>query len=95
MQVAEKGIQSAGYKIKEKGFLVEYFDVFKANSGLSNEDKQILAKEIKAEQDKKFGFIKINVHEISRVQLYNFGTKIDVGGGVPLFINVDTLYGQT
>ncbi|MDR1139077.1 MAG: NACHT domain-containing protein [Rickettsiales bacterium] len=95
MQVVEKGIQSAGYKIEEKGLLVEHFDVERANDLLSSEDKQILAKEIKterqllAEQDKKLGPIKINGQELSRVQLYDFGTKINVEGGVPLLINVD------
>ncbi|MGL9731584.1 MAG: hypothetical protein ACR5KX_02020 [Wolbachia sp.] len=47
MRVVEKGIQSAGYKIEEKGFLIEHFDVAKANSRLSNEDKQILQKKFK------------------------------------------------
>ncbi|WP_188153322.1 ankyrin repeat domain-containing protein [Wolbachia endosymbiont of Pentalonia nigronervosa] len=95
MQVIEKGIKSAGYEVGEKGLLVEHFDVFKANSQLSNEDQQILAKEIKterqllAEQDKEFGLIKINDREVSRVQLYDFGTKINVAGGVPLLINAD------
>ncbi|WCR58332.1 tetratricopeptide repeat protein [Wolbachia endosymbiont of Ctenocephalides felis wCfeJ] len=95
MKVVEKGIKSAGYEMSEKGFLVEHFDVAKANSQLSNEDKQILAKEIKterqllAEQDRKFGLIKINGQEISRVQLYDFGTKIRMEGGVPLLISAD------
>lgn len=95
MQVVEKGVKSAGYKAGEKGFLVEHFDVDKANSQLSNEDKQILAKEIKterqllAEQDKEFGFIKVNGQELSRVQLYDFGTKIHVEGGVPVLINAN------
>ncbi|GFY52261.1 uncharacterized protein TNIN_333011 [Trichonephila inaurata madagascariensis] len=44
MEVVEKGIQSVGYKVEEKSFLVEHFDVDIANSQLSNEDKQILAK---------------------------------------------------
>ncbi|XP_076288080.1 uncharacterized protein LOC143212793 isoform X3 [Lasioglossum baleicum] len=95
MKVVEKAVMFAGYKVGEKGFLVEHFDVDKANSQLSNEDKQILAKEIKterqllAEQDKELGFIKINGQELSRVQLYDFGTKINVEGGVPLLINAD------
>ncbi len=95
MDVVEKGIKSAGYKIEEKGLLVEHFDVTKANSKLSNEDKQILAKEIKterqllAEQDKELGLIKINGQELSRVQLYDFGTKIHVEGGVPVLINAN------
>ncbi len=92
-EVVEKAVKFAGYE--EKGFLVEHFDVDKANSKLSNEDKQILAKEIKterqllAEQDKKLGPIKINGQELSRVQLYDFGTKINVEGSVPLLINAD------
>nr|WP_284706098.1 tetratricopeptide repeat protein [Wolbachia pipientis] len=95
MKVVEKGIKSAGYKVEKEGLLVEYFDVEQANKLLSNEDKQILAKEIKterqllAEQDKKLGLIKVNGQEISRIQLYDFGTKIHVGGSVPLLINAD------
>ncbi|WCR58321.1 ankyrin repeat domain-containing protein [Wolbachia endosymbiont of Ctenocephalides felis wCfeJ] len=95
MQVVEKGIKSAGYEMGEKGLLVEHFDVARANSLLSDKDKQILAKEIKterqllAEQDKELGLIKFNGQEISRVQLYDFGTKINIGGGVPLLINAD------
>lgn len=95
MQVVEKGVKSAGYKVGEKGFLVEHFDVDKANSQLSNEDKKVLAKEIKterqllAEQDKELGLIKINGQEVSRVQLYDFGTKIHVEGSVPLLINAE------
>lgn len=91
-EVVKKAVEFAGYQIEEKGFLVEHFNDAKANSQLSNEDKQVLAKEIKterqllAEQDKKFGLIK---SMINRVQLYDFGTKIDVKGGVPLFINTD------
>ncbi|CAN2141066.1 ankyrin repeat domain-containing protein [Wolbachia pipientis] len=91
IEVVEKG---ASYEVEE-GLLVEYFDVDKANSLLSGEDKQILAKEIKtecqllAEQDKELGLIKINGQEISRVQLYNFGTKINVEGGLPLLISAD------
>ncbi|MGL9778991.1 MAG: ankyrin repeat domain-containing protein [Wolbachia sp.] len=79
MEVVEKAVKFAGYEVGEKGFLVEHFDVDKANSQLSNEDKQILAKEIKterqllAEQDKELGPIKSMVN---RVQLYDFGTKI-------------------
>ncbi|WP_254229453.1 ankyrin repeat domain-containing protein [Wolbachia pipientis] len=93
MQVVEKALEFAGYEAREKGFLIERFDVFKANKQLSNEDKHILVKEIKterqllAEQDKEFGLIKVNGQEISRVQLYNFGTKVSVEGSVPLLIN--------
>ncbi|MDR2548580.1 MAG: hypothetical protein LBC34_03775 [Rickettsiales bacterium] len=66
MDVVEKGMQSAGYKVEEKGFLVEHFDVAKANNLLPDEDKQVLTKEIKterqllAEQDKELGLIKVN-----------------------------------
>ncbi|QOD38396.1 ankyrin repeat domain-containing protein [Candidatus Wolbachia massiliensis] len=92
MEVVEKG---AGYKIEKKGLLVEHFDVEQANDLLSSEDKQTLAKEIKterqllAEQDKELGLIKINGQEISRVQLYDFGTKISVKGSMPILINAD------
>ncbi|WP_250296756.1 NACHT domain-containing protein [Wolbachia endosymbiont of Oedothorax gibbosus] len=92
MEVLNKAVKFAGYKVEEKGFLVEHFDVDKANSQLSNEDKKVLAKEIKterqllAEQDEKFGPIKSMVN---RVQLYDFGTKIHVEGSVPLLINAD------
>ncbi|WP_353274062.1 hypothetical protein [Wolbachia endosymbiont (group A) of Ennomos erosarius] len=95
MKIVEKAVKFAGYKIEEKGFLAEHFDVGKANNLLSSEDKQILAKEIKtehqllAEQDKELGLIKINGQELSRVQLYDFGTKINVEGSVPLLINAD------
>ncbi|MDM8335756.1 hypothetical protein [Wolbachia pipientis] len=81
--------------MEEKDFLVEHFDIAKVDSQLYNEDEQILAKEIKterqllAEQGKKFGLIKINGQEISRVQLYDFGTKINIGGGVLLLVNAD------
>lgn len=93
--VVEKGIKSAGYKVEEKGLLVEHFDVSKANNLLSSEDKQILAKEIKTErqlleeQDKELGLIKINGQGLSRVQLYDFGAKINVEGSIPVLINVD------
>ncbi|WP_341812160.1 hypothetical protein [Wolbachia endosymbiont (group A) of Conops quadrifasciatus] len=95
MEVLDKAVEFAGYKIKDKGFLIEHFDVNKANNLLSSQDKQILAKEIKterrllAEQDKKLGLIKINGQELSRVQLYDFGTKINIEGSVPLLINAD------
>lgn len=95
MQVIEKAVKFAGYKVEEKGFLVEHFDIERANKLLSNGDRQVLTKEIKterqllAEQDKEFGLIKINDRELSRVQLYDFGTKIHVEGGVPLLINAN------
>ncbi|WP_264706036.1 hypothetical protein [Wolbachia endosymbiont (group A) of Ancistrocerus nigricornis] len=95
MKIVEKAVESAGYKVGEKGFLVEHFDVDKANSQLSDKDRQILAKEIKtehqllAEQDDELGLIKINGQELSRVQLYDFGTKINVEGSVPLLINAE------
>ncbi|MBA8770241.1 hypothetical protein HCR16_03840, partial [Wolbachia pipientis] len=95
MQIVEKGVESAGYKVEEKGFLVEHFDVEQANKLLSSGDRQVLAKEIRterqllAEQDEKLGLIKINGQELSRVQLYDFGTKINVEGGVPLLINAE------
>lgn len=95
MQVVEKGVKSAGYKVEKEGSLVEHFDVDKANNLLSSEDKQILAKEIKTErqllteQDKELGLIKINGQELSRVQLYDFGTKIRVEGSVPVLINAN------
>ncbi|WGJ62500.1 hypothetical protein [Wolbachia endosymbiont of Frankliniella intonsa] len=93
--VVERGIKSANYKVEEKGLLVEHFDVAKANNLLSSEDKQILAKEIKTEhqlleeQDKELGLIKINGQGLSRVQLYDFGAKFNVEGGIPVLINVD------
>ncbi|GFT40841.1 uncharacterized protein NPIL_168231 [Nephila pilipes] len=95
MQIVEKAVESAGYEVEEKGFLVEHFDVKTANNLLSSEDKQTLTKEIKterqllAEQDKELGLIKVNGQELSRVQLYDFGTKINVEGSVPLLINAD------
>ncbi|MFT4327455.1 MAG: tetratricopeptide repeat protein [Wolbachia pipientis] len=93
MKIVEKAVKFTGYKVEERGFLVEHFDVDKANNLLSYEDRQVLTKEIKterqllAEQDKEFGLIKINGYEISRIQLYDFGTKINVKGSVPLLIN--------
>ncbi|WP_305879712.1 cytoplasmic incompatibility factor CifB [Wolbachia endosymbiont of Phyllotreta cruciferae] len=95
MQVVEKGIEFAGYEMGEKGFLIEHFDVNQANGLLDDEDKQTLTREIKterellAEQDKELGLIKIDGQEVSRVQLYDFGTKINVKGSVPLLINAD------
>ncbi|GFV63091.1 uncharacterized protein TNCV_2461641 [Trichonephila clavipes] len=95
MKVVEKAIEFAGYEVGEKGFLVEHFDVAKANKLLSDEDKQIFTKQIKterqllAEQDKEFGLIKINGQELSRMQLYDFGAKVNVEGSAPLLINVD------
>ncbi|WP_341812568.1 ankyrin repeat domain-containing protein [Wolbachia endosymbiont (group A) of Conops quadrifasciatus] len=92
MQVIEEAMKFASYKVEEKGFLVEHFDVNKANNLLFDENKQILAKEIKTErqllakQDEKFGPIKSMVN---RLQLYDFGTKINVEGSVPLLINAD------
>ncbi|NSM56491.1 hypothetical protein HET73_02810 [Wolbachia endosymbiont of Atemnus politus] len=50
MEVVEKAIEFAGYEEGEKGFLVEHFDVDKANKLLSDEDKQIFTKEIKTER---------------------------------------------
>ncbi|MGL9759491.1 MAG: hypothetical protein ACR5LA_12460, partial [Wolbachia sp.] len=87
IEVVEKG---ADYEMGEKGLLVECFDVDTANNLLPEEDKRTLAKEIKterqllAEQDEKFGSIKSMVN---RVQLYDFGTKINVEGSVPLLLN--------
>lgn len=91
IEVIEKAVKCAGYE----GFLVEHFDVDQANNLLSNEDKKILANEIKTErqllpqQDKEFGLIKVNGQDISRVQLYDFGTEVSVEGSVPLLINTD------
>ncbi|WP_143689013.1 hypothetical protein [Wolbachia endosymbiont of Nilaparvata lugens] len=91
-EVVKKAIESAGYRVEEKGLLVEHFDVDKANDLLSDEDKQVLIKEIKterqllAEQDEKFGPIKSMVN---RVQLYNLSTKINVEDSVPLLINAE------
>lgn len=91
-EVIKKG---ACYKAEEKGFLVEHFDVEQANKLLSSGDRQVLAKEIKterqllAEQDKDLGLIKINGQKLSRVQLYDFGTKINVEGSILLLINAD------
>ena len=95
MQVVEKGIEFAGYEIGEKGFLIEHFNVNQANDLLADKDKQILTKEIQTErqllakQDKELGLIKINGQEVSRVRLYDFGTKINVRGSVPLLSNAD------
>lgn len=95
MQVVEKGIEFAGYEMGEKGFLIEHFNVNQANDLLADKDKQTLKKEIQTErqllakQDKELGLIKINGQEVSRVQLYDFGTKINVRGSVPLLINAD------
>ncbi|ONI58212.1 MULTISPECIES: cytoplasmic incompatibility factor CifB [Wolbachia] len=95
MQVVEKGIEFAGYEIGEKGFLIEHFNVNQANDLLADKDKQTLTKEIQTErqllakQDKELGLIKINGQEVSRVRLYDFGTKINVKGSVPLLINAD------
>ncbi|WP_265035340.1 hypothetical protein [Wolbachia endosymbiont (group A) of Apoderus coryli] len=95
IDAVEKGMKSASYKVEKEGFLVEHFDIERANGLLSSEDKQILAKEIKtecqllAEQDKELGFIKVNGQEVSRVELYELGTKISVEGGLPLLINAD------
>ncbi|WP_214249876.1 C48 family peptidase [Wolbachia endosymbiont of Anopheles demeilloni] len=95
MQVVEKGIEFAGYEMGEKGFLIEHFNVNQANDLLDDKDKQTLKKEIQTErqllakQDKELGLIKINGQEVSRVQLYDFGTKINVRGSVPLLINAD------
>ncbi|MDV6248571.1 C48 family peptidase [Wolbachia endosymbiont of Zaprionus taronus] len=95
MQVVEKGIEFAGYEIGEKGFLIEHFNVNQANNLLADKDKQTLTKEIQTErqllakQDKELGLIKINGQEVSRVRLYDFRTKINVKGSVPLLINAD------
>ncbi|WCR53296.1 MAG: hypothetical protein PG981_000318 [Wolbachia endosymbiont of Ctenocephalides orientis wCori] len=95
MQVVEKGIEFAGYEMGEKGFLIEHFNVNQANDLLADKDKQTLTREIQTErqllakQDKELGLIKINGQEVSRVQLYDFGTKINVKSSVPLLINAD------
>lgn len=64
--ILEKALKFVGY---DEGFIecfyIEHFDVNKANNSLSDEDKQILTKEIKterqllAEQDKELGLIEI------------------------------------
>lgn len=93
MEAIEKAVELVGHKVEEKGFLVEHFDVDKANNLLSSENKQNLTREIKtehqllAEQDKELDLIKINGQEVSRVKLYNFGTKINVEGSIPVLIN--------
>lgn len=38
MQVVEKAIKFAGYKVEEKSFFVEHFDVEHANKLLSSRD---------------------------------------------------------
>lgn len=89
MKVEEKGVMFAGYKRGGKGFLVEHFDVERANKLLSSEDKRTPAKKFKiecqllAEQDKELRLIQGNRHEVvSRGQLDGFGTKINAEGSV-------------
>lgn len=72
MQVVKEAVGLAGYKIKKEGFLVEHFNIAKANKLLSDEDNQIFTKEIKterqllAEQDKELDLIEINGQELSK-----------------------------
>lgn len=95
MKVVEKGVEFAGYELEPEGFLVEYFDVTRANHELTEIQKEILRDPIQTErhllslQDQNLGLLNINGKEISRVTLYDIGTKVNVADGVPILINAE------
>ncbi len=80
MKVVNKVVTFAGYQLAEEGLLVEQFDVVKANQAITQ--KQVLVTPIQTEryllslQDKKLGPISLNGQELSRVMLYDLGTKL-------------------
>jgi hypothetical protein len=92
MHVLKEAIQQAGYKFDTKGFLVERFNVHRANQQLTAIQKRILTTEIQTErqrlmqQDKTLGPLTINGQEITRVQLYDLGTKVYLENTKPLSI---------
>jgi Ankyrin repeats (3 copies) len=92
IHVLKEAIQQAGYKFDTKGFLIERFNVHLANQQLTEIQKRILTTEIQTErqrlmqQDKTLGSLTINEQKITRVQLYDLGTKIYLENTKPLAI---------
>ncbi len=80
--MVQKGIAKAGYELAQEGFLVEHFDVAKANQGLLSKEKDVLRRMLQTErhllalQDQRLGFIDLNGQAVSRVTLYDLGTKL-------------------
>jgi hypothetical protein len=95
IKVVEVGMFYAGYEIAEEGFLVEHFDVLKANQALTTQQKQILTSPIQTErhllslQDQRLGQIDLKGQKLLRTTLYDFGTKLYFEGFAPLLINAD------
>ncbi len=93
MKVVEKGVKYAGYELAEEGFLVEHFDVTKANNALTLQQKEVLTKPIQTErhllslQDQEHGPVSVDGKEVSRVTLYNMGAKLHSEGSAPVLIN--------
>jgi hypothetical protein len=82
-------------EIATAGFLVEHFDITQANKLLSSRQKHILTTTIQTErqllalQDQQKGPLQLNKQIVSRVTLYDLGTKIHLEGSTPILINAD------
>jgi hypothetical protein len=82
MKVVNKAVTFSCYQLAKEWLLVEQFDVLKANQALSITQKQVLVTRIQTERyllslrDKKLGPISLNGQKLSRVMLYDLGTKL-------------------
>jgi hypothetical protein len=88
MHLLTQGIKNTGYQLAKKVFLVEYFNVAKANKVLSLSQRQILITPIKTEslrlslKDQEKGLLTLKGHPLSRVTLYDLGTELHLEGNV-------------
>ncbi|XGA08004.1 MAG: ankyrin repeat domain-containing protein [Wolbachia endosymbiont of Xenopsylla cheopis] len=93
INTVNQSVKLAGYEVPAEGFLVERFNVKKANQDFSHEEKEIFTGEIKTErqllaaQDQELGPIEVNGQKLYRKTLYDMGAKIDLGSGVTNLIN--------
>lgn len=92
MKVVDKNMKMAGYEVLKEGFLVEHFDVAKANSVLSAEQQQALTSPLQTErcllslQDQNLGPIDFKGKKLHRKTLYDMGAKL-YEGSVPTLIH--------
>ncbi|PWU15354.1 MAG: hypothetical protein C5B45_02665, partial [Chlamydiae bacterium] len=92
ISVVDESVKLAGYEMREEGFLVEHFDVAKANEGFPVEQQQALISPIQTEryllslQDQNLGPMDFNGQKLYRKTLYDIGAKV-YDGSVSLLIH--------
>lgn len=91
--ILNQGIDTTSTMPSPPPFTVEYFNVAAANAQLSNKQQSILTKPLQTErfllsqQDQQQGKINLQDKWLSRVELYDIGTKIQFIGETPKLIN--------